>query len=242
MLILTTKSCAIENLTLNNPETSDGVMYCEISQENSPIYIQTPKMFFRETTDGIRILFDNEKKTESVNILYGMIRDIENNICKSLSQNSINWFSESLSLDIISDNLFKTSIKLPDRISEPLSLIVDVPTLDGSKDIEIFDMSRNPREYSELFDENIKESTFLIHAKDLKITSSQASISWEIVQVLIHKKKKKIKGFGIRVEGDDIEKIPIGIISQKEELVVENEINDEDSVDVLYEESIPKEE
>lgn len=214
MLILTTKSFDLDRLTLSNPEKYNDVMYCEISNDNSQLYIQTPKLFFKESSDGIRLFFKNEKNTDSVDTFYGMVRDIEESICNKLSEKSSDWFSTEINLDDIRDSLFNTAIKLPTRISDPLSMIVDVPVLpNGEKDVEIFDSSKNNRCYSELFSQYVTESTFLLQAKDLKITSNQATISWEVVQVLIHKKKKKIKGFGIRMEDEEhIEKLRIGII------------------------------
>jgi hypothetical protein len=213
MLILTTKSFCLEKLTLTNPFSSGGVMYCGISNDSDPLYLQTPRLLFDSSGEDLRIFFDNEKKTEDVNVFYGMVRDIEDSLCENLSLHSGDWFSGDIPLGVIKDNLFKTSIKLPSRISESLSLLSRVPVLPGGgKDVEVFDASRTPREYSELG--SVKEATFLLHAKELVITSTQASISWELVQVLVHKKKKKVKGFGIRTDAEDPpEKINIGFIA-----------------------------
>lgn len=244
MLILTTKSFDLEKLTISNPEKYNDVMYCELSNDDSPLYVQTPKLNFRESSDGIRVFFKNEKNTDSVDTFYGMVRDIEESICEKLSEKSIDWFSTEINLDDIRDSLFNTAIKLPTRISEPFSMIVDVPVLpNGEKDIEIFDSSKNSKSYSDLFSKYVSESTFLLQAKDIKITSNQATISWEVVQVLIHKKKNKIKGFGIRIENEEFtEKLKIGVIETvadtqdeivtPEEPSVETREHQEDSVEI----------
>lgn len=246
MLILTTKDFSLENITLTNPESSSGMMTCDINNGDDGVYVQTPKVFFSETTNGVKLFFNNEKKTDSLDVLYGIIKDIEDIVCEKLSGNSSSWFSSEIPLEVIRNNLFKSSIRLPNRISEPLSFIVDVPTLqDGSRDIEVFDSARNSIGYSGLFDSNVKESTFLLHARELKITSNQASISWEIVQVLIHKKKKKIKGFGIRMEEqEETEKIDIGVIKKFMEpegvLVSENVEEVSENVEEVQDEVLEK--
>lgn len=236
MLILTTKDSQIENIDLCNPECSNGVLFCDVTQNNDPLHIQTPKLFFSETSSGIRLMFDNEKKTNSIDTFYGMIRDIEDTVCDKLAERSEEWFPNKISSETIKNSLFRSSIKLPNRINDPLSFVIEIPRLgDNTMDVEFFDSNQTKRNYDDLFSPQVKECTFLLTVKELNITSTQASIVWELVQVLIHKKKKKVKGFGIKPEEYlPVPKIKLGIetfeakeIEEKIETEVEPEIETE---------------
>lgn len=235
MLILTTKDSQIENIDLCNPECSNGVLFCDVSKNGDPLYIQTPKLFFSETSNGLRLMFDNEKKSESIDTFYGMVRDIEDSICDKLSERSEEWFPNKISSETIKNSLFRSSIKLPNRINDPLSFVIEIPRLgDNTMDVEFFDSSQNKKSYSDLFNSQVKECTFLLTIKELNITSTQASIVWELVQVLIHKKKKKVKGFGIRIEEPlPVPKIKLGI----ESLKTESEASEEPKVSEVSKES-----
>ena len=223
MLILTTKESSIENIDLCNPECSNGVLFCDVTHNNDPLYIQTPKLFFSETSSGLRLMFDNEKKTNSIDTFYGMVRDIEDQVCDKLAENSGEWFPNKISSETIKNSLFRSSIKLPNRINDPLSFVVEIPRLgDNTMDVEFFDSCKNKRNYGDLFNNHVKECTFLLSVKELNITSTQASLVWELVQVLIHKKKKKVKGFGIRIEDSlPVQKIKLGIETTENEKVQE---------------------
>lgn len=211
MLILTVKSFDLSELTLRNPETSNGVMFCDVSLGNDPLYVQTPRMTFEETSGGIRLFFGDSSKMENINIFYGMLRDIEAKVCEILSAKSGDWFQSPIPLDTIKNSLFRNCIQLPMRIGEPLSMVVGIPLLpNGDRDIEIFDTSRRERSYQDLL--GSKECTFLLTAKELSISSTQANIVWELVQVLTHPIKKKVKGFGIRTEHPEYEKLSLGLV------------------------------
>lgn len=219
MLILTVKSFDLEELTLRNPETSDGVMFCDPVMGNDPLYVQTPRMTFEETPSGIRLLFDNPNRNNStdINTFYGMVRDIETRVCEVLAAKSGDWFSSEtresrIPLDTIKNSLFRNCIQLPMRIGEPLSMIVGVPLLpNGDRDIEVFDTSRREKSYEDLLAS--RECTFLLTVRELSISSTQANLVWEVVQVLTHTAKKKVKGFGIRTETPEYDRIDLGIFS-----------------------------
>ena len=237
MLIITTKDIEL-NLSLNNPECSNGVLFCDVNNENDPLYIQTPKLFFRESGSGLRLMFDNDKKTNSVNTFYGQIRDIEDRVCELLAGKSEEWFPNKVSLEVVRDSLFRSSIKLPKRIGDPLSFIVGVPRLgNGDIDVELFDSNKSKKSYDDMLNEHVKECTFLLTVKELNVTSTQASLVWELVQVLIHKKKKKVKGFGIRIEEPlPPQKIKLGFQpiennEPKEEIIKESEADEADEAD-----------
>lgn len=201
MLIITSKDIAsVEEVTLKAGDNCGDGIFFDIS--DGDLYIQTPRLNF-EHDDRLKIFFGNEKNTESVNDFYMVLRKIEERVCMLLSENSDKWFASKLSLDVIMNDLFKSCIRLPDRIGDPLYFVS--PTVD---DFEIYDTSREQKSLEDM--KNVRECTFLLRAKDLYVNSNQANINWEVVQVLIHRKKAILKGFGIREESRD--KVEVGVI------------------------------
>ena len=208
--VFTTKDNDLSKVNLSNPESSNGVIFVDVNIDTDKFYIQTPRLKFgsMEVNGDIKLILDNEKKTETVNDFYNIIRNVEDKVCNELHKNSKQWFPNELPLDIISNHLFRTSIKLPTKIGEPLSLLVNI-----QKETEVFDSSKQKVDIKDIFQESIKECTFLLGIKELNITSNQASLVWEVEQILTHKKKNKIKGFKIKLDPiDPPEKLIIGVI------------------------------
>lgn len=203
MEVITIKNADVSSIKLVNPESSKGNLFCEISNKSHGCFVQTPKLHYKKISDeSLELKFSNEKNTDSISSFYNLIQDIETKICTLLFENSEEWFSDSIPYETIRNNLFKSVLRLPERFEDSINFSVNIPkNIDGSLDIEIFDTNENKHSFDEVFNtSDVKEITTLLHVKELIINSNQAYIVWEVVQILIHKKKKKIKGFGIRKE------------------------------------------
>jgi hypothetical protein len=198
-------------VSLLDPEVGDKVYYCNILNNGSPFYIQTPKLNFEFKKNTVKVMFSNDKKTMDISQFYKTVHEIENQICQKLSES--NWFSEQIDIETIKNDLFQSSIKIPDDISSNLWMNIDLPIDSYTKkyDFEIFNKDKTQISVEELSD--ITECTFILFIKELQITPTNAKIKWELNQALAHRKSKKIKGFGIREEAEQVlkkEKITIG--------------------------------
>jgi hypothetical protein len=204
------------NVKLLDPEIGEGVYYCNITNGSCPFYIQTPKLNFEFKKNTLKVMFSNDTKNEKPDIadcvskFYQTIQTIENQICLQLSES--NWFSEKLDIETIKNELFQSSIKIPTDINNSLWMNVDLPIDNYTKnnDFEIYNKDKKLVSVNDLGETT--ECTFILYAKELHITPTNAKIKWELNQALAHRKSKKIKGFGIRDESSTIqkEKITIG--------------------------------
>lgn len=214
MLILTTKEFDIENLTLTNPEKIDGKLISNVNVGDDALHFQTPKMLFeRHDESSLDLILDSENV--DVKSFYANVRSIENRVCDLISQNSQKWFSSELSREVVINNLFRSSFKIPDTLDQVQKMNV------LHEDVEVFDTSKRERKFEDMFLDNVVSCTFLLIAKNVTITSNSASIVWDIVQVLIHRKKSKVKGFGIKMDTEDVEKLDVNVGIRTEEAVEE---------------------
>lgn len=233
----------VDSLCLSDPYVSNTdelnkVLFCEIKNgSDQQLYIQTPKMMFSNPLeDSVELMFKSSEQ-ESIDMFYDLISNVEKKLCKIISEYSHSWFSQQLTSDEIKSNLFKNSVSLPERLKDPLAMKIKIQKDDeGRTDFEIYDRSQKKLDYEYMKSRNY-ECTFLITAKELIISRSQARIEWELVQVLVHKKKKNIKGFGIRKETP---KETSNEISNEKETPKEKEISNEKS-ETPKEKETPKE-
>jgi len=205
MLTVSIENNDLSELKFSEPENNGELMYCEILNNTSPLYIQTPKLNFTINEKTIDILFKNNKPTQELQMYYELIKNIEDNICNKISEHSPTWFSQQLNQNTIKQDLFKSSILLPEKLENPLGMKTNIPhDQEGNVDFEIYNKNQNKLDIEYLKKNPNLECTFLITAKELIISSTQAQVDWEIVQILVHKKKNKIKGFGIREDKNKI--------------------------------------
>lgn len=193
--VLSVTNRSLEGIVLCAPESGRDGFFCEIkSAQGDILCIQTPKFFFKKNEDSIDIIFNNLKGGEHPNEFYKIVRSFENYICDELSKNSLKWFSKNLTTEVVRGCLFKSCISLPDNLGETFKMRVSV----NKEDTEIYNTNKQQVSIEEL--EGVAECTFLISAKEVYITPTQAQVMWELVQVLIHKKKSLPRGFGIKHE------------------------------------------
>jgi hypothetical protein len=222
MKILTIKDASLEKIILKDPEYVDSVMYIDIRNGKSPLYFQTPKMFceFEKVDDAnsLTLLFNNKKSSKSLNTFYKSFKDIEECICKLISENSEKWFQSKNSYENICKNFFNTSLKLPKELDDPISLSIDMPFEDNKPTFEIYNQKQSKIEIKKI--KKDYEIVTLLLANELIITENSANIVWEVAQIKVFQEKKRIIGCGIREENDIIEKIKIASL-EPEKLVIE---------------------
>lgn len=200
-MFLSVKNQDLDSIELSEPNKGDENLYCDVLNCKEPLYIQTPKMKYSTTKDSIKLSFDNNNLSD----FYSFIKKVENKMCEKLQEVSLTWFSQQISKETIEKDLWKSCIDLPSNLNEPLSITIKLPyTIEGEEDFEVYNTSKKKLNLSFLNkNEGSVEGTFLIVAKEMTINSSRVDIEWELVQALVHTKKKKIKGFGIREEKND---------------------------------------
>lgn len=211
-MFLSTTNDNTSDISFSDPENSDDVLYCEILNGSEPLYVQTPKLIFKISDDkkSMNILFKNLKSNsdELVTPFYTLIKNIESSICSKISESSKNWFSQEINKNTIEENLYKSVILLPKILGNPLGMKVKLPyNTKNEEEFEVYNKTQKKLDLSYLEKNNNLECTFLLLAKELIISSTQAQVEWEMVQVLTHKKKKKIKGFGIRHDKNNVENL-----------------------------------
>jgi hypothetical protein len=183
----------LSNLVLKYPENCNDMLYSGIYNNNDPLYIQTPRMTYEISESHATLFFNKEKHAK----FFEFLKNIENKVCQLISDNSESWFESKISTRAILEDLFKSSIKVPSKLLDPLQVKVKLSKNDV---FEVYNKKQKKLDVSVLKSEDISECTFLLLAKEVVISSTQANINWEITQAMVHKKKKALKGFGIRQE------------------------------------------
>lgn len=170
-------------------EISEGSYASEIVDENNgPIVVQSSRVFWDKAN---KLILDNAHGRKGIETFYDKVKNVENQVCEQICQNSENWFGTELEFDTVTHSLFATSLNVPSRFNEPFSMHVNV-----SKDVSLYDAKKRPR----TLDDINGEVTVLLHAKRVVLNSMSAHIDWELVQVLIHKKKSIINLSDLRIQ------------------------------------------
>lgn len=201
-MFLSIKNQNLESIQFSEPNKGeDEQLYCDVLNNKEPLYIQTPKMKYNVLSNSVQLLFDSDNLSD----FYSLIKNMESKMCEKLQHVSNTWFSQQISKELIEKDLWKSCINIPTKLKDPLSITVKIPyTAEGEEDFEVYNTSKKKLGLSFLKkNENSVEGTFLIVAKEMTINSTRVDIEWELVQVLVHTKKKKLKGFGIREEKNE---------------------------------------
>ncbi len=221
-MFLSVNNSDTTNIKFSEPENNEDILFCELLNGKEPLYVQTPKMMFELNEDkSMTLLFQclKDNTIDALNPFYKFLRNLENTLCSKISECSKTWFSQEISQQTIEHNLYKTSIILPQSLKDPLGMKISLPyNNQGQEEFEVYNKSQKRLDLSYLSKNPNIECTFLLLAKELVLTSTQAHVEWELVQVLVHKKKKKLTGFGIR--NDKNEHQPI-LVKEKRKLIVE---------------------
>jgi len=201
-MFLSVNNSDTTNINFSEPENNEDILFCELLNGKEPLYVQTPKMTFELNNEkSMTLLFQclKDDTAEVLNPFYKFLKTIESTLCSKISECSKTWFSQEISQQTIEKNLYKTSIVLPQSLKDPLGMKISLPyNNQGQEEFEVYNKSQKKLDLSYLSKNPNIECTFLLLAKELVLTSTQAHVEWELVQVLTHKKKKKLTGFGIR--------------------------------------------
>ena len=206
-MFLSVNNSDTTGITFSEPENNEDILFCELLNGKEPLYVQTPKMMFEVNNQkSMTLLFQclKDNSDEILNPFYEFLKTIESTLCSKISEYSKTWFSQEISQQTIKNDLYKTSIVLPQSLKDPLGMKISLPyNNQGQEEFEVYNKSQKRLDFSYLTKNPNIECTFLLLAKELVLTSTQAHVEWELVQVLTHKKKKKITGFGIRKDKNE---------------------------------------
>lgn len=182
-----------------------GIYASEIMDENNgPIAVQSSRVFWDKSNV---VQLDNAHNRKGIEAFYDKIKDVESRVCEQISKNSETWFGTSLEFETVRDSLFNTALKVPTRFNEPFSMYVDF----NSENISLYDAKKRPRTVEDV----VGEVTVLLHAKRVVLSSMSAHIDWEILQVLIHKKKSVIKLSELTIQEEPEEHVPVELFPKK---------------------------
>lgn len=193
MSIFTTEETDFSNVGVSSPRTSGNVMYADILNGEDPLYLQIPRT--RCTLNGP--ILSIEMTSDS---FYGLLRSLEQKLCEIVARYSKEWFTSPLSVNDVSHKLFRTAIKLPGALHDPLTMSVHAPYSRKQHEFEVYTRPGRVQSPAYLEKRPRSECTVLVLAKDLIFTESSVAVSWELAQVLVHAKKKTVKGFVVRTD------------------------------------------
>lgn len=202
-------------LTLGFPtDISDGLYASEIMDENrGPVAVQSSRVFWDKEFG--RLQLDNAHNRKGIETFYDKVKDVESRVCEQISNNSESWFGTKLEFETVRDSLFNTALKVPTRFNEPFSMYVDI-----SDEVSLYDAKKRPRTVEDV----VGEVTVLLHAKRVVLSSMSAHIDWEILQVLIHKKKTVIKLSELKIQEEPEEHVPVELFPKKKSKSAKNKV------------------
>jgi len=188
-------------------EIDNGLYASEITDNfKAPVVIQSSRVFWDKTNV---VQLDNAHNRKGIEAFYDKVKDVESRVCEQISKNSETWFGTELEFGVVQNSLFNTALKVPSRFNEPFSMYVET----NSKELSIYDAKKRPRTIEDIGDGC--ETTVLLHAKRVVLSSMSAHIDWEILQVLIHKKKTVIKLAELSIQEEPEEHVPGELFPKK---------------------------
>lgn len=191
MSIVTDLRSSLE-INVDTPEeVSDNLLEMKVYNDKDTLYIRTPKLYYSNGT----ILFKGKKKQE-VNEFYQCIQRIETKLSELMQEEL-----SSISNEIISLQLFRSSINIPNDLSDPLYLNVDI------HNSNIYDRQNNTIDIEE-FQQHNGYVIFIISCKKVRISPTYANAVWDVVQAKIFPEKKQ-SSFVIQSEPSATKKKPV---------------------------------
>ena len=200
-------------------EISDGLFGSNISNKNQPFILQTCRVKWDLSNT---LLLKNDHNNKNVDNFYDKFINIENDLCQNLSYNSTKWFGTDLSFDKIK-SMFVSSLKIPNKFNEPFKLQFN----DINEELKVYDIKNRKKSLEDIQDNEI---TCLLHGKQLFITEDMVYVDWELIHVMIHKKKNK-KLFIDQLSICDEQDEPVELFKSKKNVKDECRVKDDDSVD-----------
>ena len=202
-----------DDFTIKSPvfDKNTGYASVETGEACTSLIIQTPRMTLRKTIEReqetLFLEFSNSRDDRGLNAFYDLIMSIGDAVCDKIASNAQDWFPESsnpntrrdgLTAKIIKEELFKSSVCLPENYNGIYRLKVELP-LYGEEcfNFEIYDHKKNKIDPFRI--KKNSEMTFLLQCKEIQFSSSVCQIFWEVVQGKVHR-PQKIKKYRIREE------------------------------------------
>lgn len=180
-------------------EQKENVLHMSLVSDDKPLFIQTPRISYHTDEKNI-ILYFKGKTLSKINLFYKFIRSLENRISQLVQDALV-----KLSPDIITSDLFKSSIVYPENVDESMSLSVSI-------DKESCNVYNRKGEQINSDLDHTKEThycTFILVCDYIRVTPTSAKIHWKAVQALLHPKKtkkNKINHFEILTDPDEQKK------------------------------------
>lgn len=209
-------------------EIKENLLHMNVLNSDKALFIQTPRLNYEVKNDNILIKFQGKTQTK-VDQFYLFIRSLETFISRLVSDHLL-----KLSTDIITSDLFKTSINLPDQLHKPLYL-------SAPKTFRAYNRKGEPIKLEDIVEASKDHfCTFILVCEHVAVTPTSAKIKWTIDQVLLHPKKtkKKSKEFGIQSDKSEEVNTPIlhfrqlGIVPATPPLVTEEKPKKEEGITI----------
>jgi len=202
-------------MKLSFPVEIDEGLYSSDVNSNDPFILQTCRVKWK-SEDINTIYLENDHDNKKIDKFFDNIRDVESTVCEAVSKKSEKWFGVHLDIKKLKD-MFQTSLRLPSNYSSSFQLHVDTV----SDNLQLYDQKNRKKTIDDV--EN-NEVTCLLQVKKIYITEVSLSIHWELLQIMIHKKKKPIimGSISIQDESDEPEK-PLKLFKSKEEKITDND-------------------
>ena len=161
------KNIDIDKIQLSNPDKLDNCYICNISYDNSLLYVQTPILSIDEITKEYIILNITDQFIK-------FIDDLEDNNIKYTFNNCEEWFKKDIPYDAI-EHMYENIDLENDKLR------INFPYIKEKLQCKIFNDDKKILEHSELSeDDNI---VLILHIKGLKILKDKFHLDFYVNQI-----------------------------------------------------------
>jgi len=167
MSILRHTELDLKKINFKKPDKQGLIYYSAIDYQNSPFYLQTPKMICKKNGFEISENKNNNLEMEPMNVdfsFYDTFVNLDELNVKKTFENNKDWFGKDIPLEVI-DNMYKRSNKPVKKDSKPI-FSFKVPISKGNVQCQIYDQKKTCVDLNQ-----IKEGTevvCILHLKGLK--------------------------------------------------------------------------
>lgn len=184
MSILSNSDLDLKKINYKKPEKQGIIYYSGIDYQNSPFYLQTPRM--KLTRSGLETFNskNNNLELEPVNndfSFYDLLLNIDELNVKRTFENNKDWFGKEIPLEVI-DNMYKRNNKPVKKDSKP-QFGFKIPMIKERVQCQIYDQKKNTLDLKSI-KEGI-ECVCILHIKGLKFLKQHYYLDLYISQVKV---------------------------------------------------------
>ena len=183
------KNIDIDKIQLSNPDKLDNCYICNISYDNSLLYVQTPILSIDEITKEYIILNITDQFIK-------FIDDLEDNNIKYTFEHCEEWFKKDIPYDAI-EHMYENIDLENDKLR------IKFPYIKEKLQCKIFNNDKKNLEHSELNeDDNI---VLILHIKGIKILKDQFHLDFYVNQIkLVNNEYTILNEYSI-IDGEELD-------------------------------------